>query len=290
MKNKTLQDILNLGEKQFIENKLYFGHGTDNAWDEAVYLALHVLKLSYDVDSSVLNRELTLTERNRILALFQKRIDKKIPAAYLIKEAWFAGLPFYVDERVLIPRSPIAELIQAHFFPWHISKKTTRILDLCTGSGCIAIACAVAFPNAVIDAADIDEGALAVAKINIKKHKMEKRIKLIKSDVFSALKGKKYDIIVSNPPYVDADEMTNLPTEYRHEPKLALAAGQDGLAIVDRILQAAKNHLTADGILVVEVGATMDALLKKYPKIPFIWPEFVNGGDGVFVLLSLAPK
>jgi ribosomal protein L3 glutamine methyltransferase len=286
MKLKTLGDILNWGAKQFTKAKLYFGHGTDNAWDEAVYLALHVLQLPYDIDRSVLKRELTDLERDAILILFQKRIDQKIPAAYLINEAWFCGLRFYVDERVLIPRSPIAELIQAHFKPWIGTKKTARILDLCTGSGCIAIACAAAFPEAEVDATDIDDGALAVAAINVAKHKMTNRVKLIKSDIFSALDGNKYDIIVSNPPYVDAAEMASLPAEYQHEPQLALAAGKDGLVLVDRILHEAKDYLTTSGLLVVEVGASAEALLKKYPNTPFIWPEFANGGDGVFILMD----
>lgn len=284
MKINTLSDILRRGEREFIKAKLFFGHGTDNPWDEAVYLALHVLKLPYDADRSLLKRKLTPAEIDQILELYAKRIAQKIPAAYLVQEAWFAGLSFYVDQRVLIPRSPTAELIMQKFQPWIAKKRVDRILDLCTGSGCIAIACAMVFPCAVVDAIDIDKDALDVATINVKRHKVQKRVRLIRSDLFAAVESEKYDVIISNPPYVDAEDMTNLPIEYRHEPELALAAGQDGLVIIDRILHEAKKHLTPHGLLILEFGANISSLMKKYPHVPFIWPEFTNGGDGVLLL------
>jgi len=284
-KNQTLRDILFWGEKEFTRAKIFFGHGTDNAWDEAVYLALHALKLPQNTGKEALTRILTATEKGAILDLFQKRIATRIPAPYLVKEAWFAGLPFYVDERVLIPRSPFAELIQNRFEPWLDEDfKVKRILDLGTGSGCMAIAAALAFPDAKVDASDVSDGALAVAKINVEKHTMDKRVNLIKSDVFSNLSDQVYDIIISNPPYVAAEEFLDLSPEYAHEPRLALAAGKLGLDVVARILKDAASHLSSHGLLFVEVGNSEVYVEKAFPHLPFTWLEFSEGAGGVFML------
>jgi ribosomal protein L3 glutamine methyltransferase len=281
----TLQEILKSGQDQFIAAKLYFGHGTDNAWDEAVWIALHVLELPLDSDKSCLTRELTAEQVKKIKALYRRRIKERLPVAYLLNEAWFGGLSFFVDERVLIPRSPMAELTHKKFKPYLKIKNPTTILDLCTGSACIAIACAKAFPKSQIDAVDISKEALAVAKINVEKYKLESQVHLYESDLFQGLDpNKKYDLIISNPPYVDLADMKDLPDEYQHEPALALAAGKDGLILVDKILQQANDYLTPDGILIVEVGNSHIALRRKYPKLPFKWVQFDQGEGEVFVL------
>lgn len=283
---QTLRDMLRWGFSKLRQVDAYYGHGTDNAWDEAVYLTLHALHLGPILESHFLDSNLTTEERTDVAELIAHRINERIPAAYLTKEAWFAGLPFYVDERVLIPRSPIAELIEQQFAPWVNANKVHHILDMCTGSGCIAIACAVALPDATIDATDISKDALEVAKTNVQQHGVSEQVKLIKSDLFTALKNKKYDIIVSNPPYVDAKDMKNLPAEYRHEPVLGLAAGKDGLDFAVRILKAASQYLNPEGILIVEVGNSEEALRERYPQIPFTWLEFQRGDGGVFLLTA----
>ena len=280
----TLRELLVQLEKKLEEGNLHFGHGTNNAWDEAVQAATHVLHLPADVDASVGERVLTPSEIAGIEALIGQRITQKIPLPYLTHEAWFAGLPFFVDRRVIIPRSPFGELIQNQFEPWLGEKIPNNILDLCTGSACMAVACAYYFPEARIDAIDISEDALAVAKKNVAKHQCADRVHLLSSDLFSACQGHRYDLIVSNPPYVDRADMEALPTEYHFEPTLALAAGDDGLAIVHRILREAANHLTEDGLLIVEVGNSEAALIKAYPTLPFIWLTFERGGSGVFLL------
>lgn len=279
----TLRDWLRWAMSRFHEAGLYYGHGTDNAWDEALALILHALHLPHDVQPAVLDARLTPKEQAAVLDLIERRTHERMPVPYLTHEAWFAGLSFYVDERVLIPRSPLGELIENHFEPW-ITFPPESILDLCTGSGCIAIACAKAFPEADVDASDISDDALAVAKINLTRHAMNDTVELVRSDLFRELAPKKYDLIISNPPYVDREDMTSLPPEYRHEPASALAAGVDGLDIVMQILQQAGQYLAPEGTLIVETGNSEIALSEKLPNVPFTWLEFTRGGGGVFLL------
>lgn len=281
---KSLREMIHFGAAEFEAASLYYGHGTDNALDEAAYLAFFALKEAPDYSDERLDLNLTKENITAINELFQKRIDTRQPAAYLTHESWFAGLPFYVNENVLVPRSPIAELIEEQFQPWVSPEKVTRILDLCTGSGCIAIACAMAFPSAEVDATDISKAALDVAEKNKTKHQLENRLNIIESDLFSNLQGRRYDLIVSNPPYVDAEDMANLPDEYRHEPELGLTAGDNGLSLVIPMLRDAKHHLNPEGVLIVEVGNSEEALAEKFPDVPFMWLSFEYGGEGVFML------
>ena len=269
---------------EFDEAGLYFGHGTDNASDEAAWLVVHVLNIPFESLSTVYRQELTPAQYEQISLLANRRIQTRVPLAYLIHEAWFCALKFYVDQRVLIPRSPLAELIMDHFQPWIDPAAVNAILDIGTGSGCIAVACALAFPASHVDAADISPEALDVARINIKQHALQDRIELIESDMFSGLGGRRYDIVISNPPYVDAEDIATMPAEYLHEPQLALASGPDGLDHAERILHAAAAHLNPGGILIVEVGNSAQALVQRYPAMPFTWLEFEHGGQGVFLL------
>jgi ribosomal protein L3 glutamine methyltransferase len=261
---------------------VFFGHGTDNATDEAAALVLHALGLPYDAPVS--QRRVSAAQRERVEGLLRRRIADRIPLAYLTHEAWFAGLPFYVDERVLIPRSAIAELIERRFSPWIASPRVKKVLDMGTGSGCIALACAKAFPRARVDAVDIDAAALEVAAINRRRLRLTRRVRLIESDHFTALSGSSYDIIVSNPPYVGEREMRGLPREYGHEPRGALESGRDGLESVATILREARKFLRPQGLLVVEVGNTERLLARAFPKLPFTWLDFERGGGGVFLL------
>ncbi|MDF2691408.1 MAG: prmB, partial [Gammaproteobacteria bacterium] len=236
----------------------------------------------------VLDAKLTQLERKRILNKIRLRAKKRLPLPYITHEIWFAGLKMYVDERVLVPRSPIAELIQQQFSPWVEPESIHNILDLCTGSGCIAIACALAFPEAIVDAVDISKDALQVSKINVEHYELTKRVNLIESDLFQSLKGKKYDIIVSNPPYVDQSEIKAMPDEFKSEPMLGLASGKDGLDATKEILKQAAQHLNPNGILIVEVGASQEALIAQFPELPFTWLDFEKGGEGVFLLPASA--
>jgi len=263
--------------------RVFFGHGTENAHDEAVALVLHVLKLPADASVKA-TRRVSAAQRERFEALLKRRIQDRVPLPYLTNEAWFAGLPFYVDERVLIPRSAIAELIERQFTPWIDPSRVKHVLDMGTGSGCIALACAKAFPKAHVVAVDIDAPALEVAAINRRRLRLTRRVELIESDHFAALSGRSFDIIVSNPPYVGEREMRGLPREYGHEPRLALASGRDGLDSVATILRDARRFLRPQGLLVVEVGNTERILAKAFPKLPFTWLDFERGGGGVFLL------
>ncbi len=280
---RTLQDMLRWTVSRFNAAGLFYGHGTDNAWDEAVQLVLPTLYLPIDIPANTQEARLTTSERLRIVERVIKRINTRTPIAYLTNKAYFCGLEFYVDERVLIPRSPISELIQNKFQPL-LPHEPRRILDLCTGSGCIGIACAYAFPNAEVDLVDISTDALEVAEINIESHELELQVFPIRSDLLRDLPQDKYDLIVSNPPYVDEEDMNSLPDEYRHEPELGLAAGSDGLKLMRRIIANAPRYLTKEGVLICEVGNSMVHVEEQYPELPLTWLEFENGGHGVFMM------
>lgn len=279
----TIKDLVRWGVSRFHQAGVYFGHGTDNAWDEARLLVLDALYLPWETPQEYLDCHITEDERDAVLSLLQRRVDERIPAAYLTGRARFAGLDFIVDERVLVPRSPIAELIENRFEPW-LERDPLTILDLCTGSGCIGIACAHAFSEAEVVLADLSSDALAVAELNIEAHGLQDRVETRWSDGFSGMAGERFDLIVSNPPYVDAEDMSDLPEEYLHEPEMGLACGDDGLDLVRRMLAEAANHLTEDGLLVVEVGNSMVHVMAEWPEVDFEWVEFRRGGHGVFVL------
>lgn len=280
----TIIDFLRFGLSQANASELYYGHGTDNAWDDILALVLGTLHLPHDPDPILLQGQLTKDEKKLLSKQLEQRLISRVPVPYLTHQAYYCDLTFYVDERVLIPRSPIGELITHQFSPWIEPDTVERVLDLCTGSGCIAIACCYAFPDALVDAVDISSDALAVAEMNRKRHGLEEDLQLIESDCFETVPAQRYDIIVSNPPYVGFDEMQTLPNEYRHEPKLALEASNNGLAIVEKILFSAHAYLSDHGILVVEVGNSEEALLQAYPNVPFTWLDFEKGGQGVFLL------
>ena len=281
---KSILDFLRFGISRANEASLYYGHGTDNAWDDILSLILGSLSLPYDVDQVLFHAQLTSDEKKILSHQLARRIEERVPVPYLTHRAYFCELPFYVDERVLIPRSPIAELINQQFSPWIDPDKVHHILDLCTGSACIAIACSHAFADAKVDAVDISSEALQVAEMNRAQHGLEDTLTLIQSDCFEHVPAVQYDIIVSNPPYVGHEEMQTLPDEYHHEPQLALEATNNGLAIVETILFKAHRYLSDHGILVVEVGNSEEALQDAYPHVPFTWLDFEHGGQGVFLL------
>lgn len=280
----NVRDFIRWAVSRLEESGAHYGHGTDNPWDEATSLVLHALHLPWDINPEVLNAQLTRSEKKHVLQLIEQRVDQRIPGAYLTGEAWFAGLPFFVDERVLVPRSPIAELIEAGFEPWKSTGDIHSALDLCTGSGCIGIAIAMLSPELTVDLADISAEALAVANKNIQRHEVSDRVQTFEGDLFAPLGGRSYDLIVSNPPYVDAADFAGMPDEFQHEPDLGLEAGKDGLDVVRRILCDASEYLKPGGILIVEVGNSETALVEEYPEVPFFWFEFERGGHGVFML------
>jgi len=263
---------------------LYFGHGTDDAMDEAAFLVLRSLQLPFDIADQILDQPLQDEQRQHVIDVVNERIATRKPAAYLLGECWFAGLRFFVNEHVLVPRSPFAELILDQFSPWCRADSVRRILDIGTGSGCMAIASALAFLGATVDAIDISAEALAVAQRNVADYGLQGRVTLIESDLFQKLEGRRYDLIIANPPYVDAEDFAAMPPEYRHEPAIGLCAGTDGLDVVCRILQFAGGYLSKNGMIAVEVGNSEEALIRCYPEVPFLWLEFARGGGGVFLL------
>lgn len=280
----TSRDLIRWGASRFQAAGLAFGHGADNALDEAYHLVVHSLGLGYDLPDEYLDARLTVAEREQALALLLRRIDERMPAPYLTGEAWFAGLPFIVNEHVLVPRSPIAEVIEAEFQPWLDEREPFRILDLATGGGSIAVACAVLFPDAEVTGTDVSEEALAVARENAERHQVSERVRLVNSDLYAGLAGETFDLIVTNPPYVCTDELAGLEPEYRHEPDIAFSGGNDGLGLVETLLMHTPRHLASDGLLVIEVGHTCFALEDRWPEIPIEWVDLQRGGLGVGVL------
>lgn len=281
----TLRDLMRFAVSRFNEANVFFGHGTDNAWDEAAYLLLHALHLPIDQLDPYMDARLTAAERAGALEIVRRRITERLPAAYLTHEAWLGDCRFYVDERVIVPRSHIAELLREQLSPWvNDPWAVGRVLDMCTGSGCLAILAAEAFPEASVDAVDLSPDALAVAQVNVEEYGLGGRIRLIESDAFTALPDERYDVIISNPPYVNAESMAGLPDEYRSEPQLALASGEDGLDFVRILLGEASQHLTPDGILIVEIGHNKDELERAFPRLSFVWLDTSAGDRFVFML------
>jgi ribosomal protein L3 glutamine methyltransferase len=281
----TLRDVLRFSVSRFNEAGLFFGHGSDNAWDEAAYLLLHTLHLPLERLEPFLDAKLTSDERRAALSIIERRINERLPAAYLTNEAWLGEHRFYVDERVIVPRSFIAELLREQLAPWVDDPWAVgRVLDLCTGSGCLAILAALAFPEAEVDAIDISPDALAVARRNVNDYALESRLHLIESNLFAGLHGQCYDVIISNPPYVNAESMAVLPEEYRHEPALALGSGEDGLDLVRIMLREVGEHLNPGGLLIVEIGHNRDALEAAFPETPFTWLDTSAGDQHVFLL------
>jgi len=283
----TIQDFIRWGASRFNAKGLFFGHGTDNALDEAAQLVLHALHLHLlptDLAATYHGSRLTFPERGAVCDLLERRINERKPTAYLINRAWFAGLEFYINEDVVVPRSPLAELVEADFDPWVEPEGLHRILDLGTGSGCIGIACAVYLPEVEVDLAEVSPAALEVASANLARHHLEERVQLLQSDLFENIGDRRYDIIISNPPYVSTAELATLPEEYRKEPRLGLSGGKTGLDLVLRILRDAPAHLEEGGVLVVEVGSAAAELERRFPDLPFLWLEFERGGEGVFLM------
>ncbi|WP_019555861.1 50S ribosomal protein L3 N(5)-glutamine methyltransferase [Thiomicrorhabdus arctica] len=281
---ESITDFVRWGGSIFAKAELYFGHGTDNAFDESKVLVFYALNLPMIIPENYWLSRLTTQEKQAVTELFRRRIENRKPAAYLTGEAWFAGIRFKVNESTLVPRSPIAELINQKYEPWVNPETVSHVLDLCTGSGCIGIASLQAFPNAQVDLVDISTDALEVAQANIELYGLEDFAQVIESDLFSALQGKQYDLIVSNPPYVDVIEMDALPAEFQQEPRLGLEAGADGLDLVRRILAEAPLYLKEEGVLIVEVGVSQYYMESVYPELPLYWFEFEHGGEGVFAI------
>lgn len=279
----TVRDWLRFAVSRFNAAQLHFGHGTSDAYDEAAYLILHTLALPLDRLEPFLDARLTAGETERIVAVLRQRIEKRIPAAYLTNEAWLGEYRFYVDRRAIVPRSFIAEALADRLEPW-LEGRVDNVLDLCTGSGCLAILAALAFPDARVVAADVSADALEVARRNVADYRLQERIAIVQSNLFESLHGHRFDLILCNPPYVTAEAMRALPPEYGHEPALALAGGEDGLAIVRSLLNEAADHLSEHGVLVVEVGHNRDALERAFPDLPFQWLETSAGSDFVFAL------
>lgn len=285
----TIRDYMRWAVSRFTQTGLFYGHGTDNPWDEALQLVLHGLHLPPNIGPEVLDARLTQEERQLLLVLFNTRMTERLPVPYITGTAWFCGMPFKVDERVIIPRSPIGELIEQEFQPWLGANQQPRILDLCCGSGCIGIASAHFIENAEIDVVDLSDDALSIAQRNIEEHELLDQVFAIKSDLFNQIPdGTQYDLIVSNPPYVDKEDLDSMPPEYHHEPRMALEAGNDGLDLVHRILAEAPDYLTDEGYLIVEVGNSCLALEQAYPNLPFDWLSFERGGLGVFAISKKA--
>lgn len=282
---RRVREALTWAERR-LRGRAWFGHGTACARDEAAWLLAAALAVAPDALAQRLEEALPGAARARLAELVQRRIRTRAPAAYLLREAWFAGLPFYVDERVLVPRSLTAEFIEERFAPWIAPERVRRILDLGTGSGCMAIAAARAFPAAAVDAADVSAPALEVARINVERHGVGDRVRLVHSDIYAALGGARYDVILTNPPYVADCELARLPPEYGHEPRIALAAGERGLDLIVRILAGAAAHLAPGGLLLAEVGNARGALESALPEVPFVWLETASGDDGVFLLTA----
>jgi len=281
----TIRDWLRYSVSRFEEAGIFYGHGTANAYDEAAWLIMACLHLPHDTLENFLDAQLVDSEKKHLLHLIERRISERIPTAYLVREAWLKGYKFYVDERVIVPRSFIAELLEDSLSPWiEFAEMVESAADICTGSGCLGVLLADAFPDASIDVVDISPDALAVANINIANYGLQERITAIQSDMFAALQGKSYDLIISNPPYVDAPSMALLPQEYRNEPQLALGSGNDGLDHTHTLLREANNHLNDGGLLIVEIGHNRDALLAAYPDVPFTWLEVESGNEFVFLL------
>lgn len=281
----TLRDLLRFAVSRFNEAGLFFGHGLTSAYDEAVYLILHILHLPLDQLEPFLDARLTAAELGQVLHIIERRALERIPAAYLTKEAWLGDFNFYVDERVIVPRSFIAELLRERLAPWVEEPDDIHsALDLCTGSACLAVLLAYAFGNAMIDATDISQEAMEVARKNVSSYNLEHRINLVQSDLFAELPGRRYDLIISNPPYVSAASMAALPEEYHHEPRNALASGADGLEATRTILRGAASHLTDQGLLIVEIGHNRETLERAFPQTPFTWLETSAGDEFVFLL------
>jgi ribosomal protein L3 glutamine methyltransferase len=281
----TVRDLIERGARRLRRARVFFGHGTDNARDEAAALVWHALGLPAPT-ARIYLKVTSERQQRQARELITRRIRERTPAVYLTGETWFAGLKFRADSRALIPRSPLAELIERGYAPWIDPRRVRRVLDIGTGGGCLAIASARMLPGARVDALDLSAPALALAALNVRRHRLGRRVRLLQSDYFSALSAERYDIIVSNPPYVGARELRALPAEYRHEPRMALASGRDGMDAVRAILKDARRHLNPGGILIVEVGNTEVAVRRAFPRLPFTWLTFERGGGGVFLLTA----